>query len=169
MAMFQPIGSGAKFVVQGYFPTTASSNLTRTNTAVGQFSTNANFPAPTIEITGGGFTVSANDFDTVKVQVDNAPAGIYKATFDVTVISTGGNGTAYLAVADGTGIPKGQVSLDITTASFSSTRVTGFFSYTTAANRAFEVYGAISANTLNLVNAGGLIKTGFTIEYFPNL
>lgn len=168
---FRPDGGRPKFVTHLFFPTTASAIVTRASTSLGAFSTVAAFPAPTVSILGSGFTVPATDFDGPKIQITNAPPGIYKVTMQFPAIGASA-ANANFAIADNTVTTAGLIQVDLNGTTFQPINLVACFKYTTAGTRTFEPFASTSASvTVSLRNdqstAGDTTQTIFTVEFYP--
>ncbi len=159
--------SQATFIGSAYIAATGSCTPARTNTALGAFSTAASCPGPTVTLNPGPGIIQTTDTDLPKFTVNNLGPGTYKV--EITVRVTQPNAISTLAINDGT-----------TTAGFahitgSATTIghpillSGVFTYTSTANRTFEVYGAESSGAVTIDNSSGAASSGleFRIYRFP--
>lgn len=161
--------SQAQFIGSAYSPTTASCLVSRTNTALGAFTTTAACPGPTVEFNPGPGVIQTTDAnDPTIYTVNNLPPGFYKVTMSGRVYIATSNQQAALAINDGT-TTSGQVGFDATTAGATPAVVTGWFNYTTAANHTFQMYGSSAANALSVDSSGNNERVSFTIERYPSV
>jgi hypothetical protein len=157
--------SQASFIGSAYFATTASCDWSRTNTALGAFTSDADCPAPTVEFNPGPGTVQATDADLPQVTVNNLPPGNYQIITNNYVAQSAG-ATAALAISDGT-TTSGTVTQNQDAATAAQMTVVASFQYTTAGNRTFAIHGASSSGSLTLGNGASLRRTNFAIYRYP--
>lgn len=150
---------GASLVASGVYPNTA--NCTWDNTTTGSFvafTADADCPAPTLITNDGPGILSTVDADLPQFTINNLPAGSCEVQFQGNV----GNGTSgvnnSLAISDGTNTRNAYTSSQGATGG----NVTMFsarapFTYTSAGNRTFSLFGRTSGGTMSVG-----IGTGFT-------
>jgi len=157
--------SQALFVGSAYFATTASCTFTRTNTALGSLS-DTDCPGPTVEFNPGPGTIQTTDANAPVVTVNSLPPGYYEVSFiGGSVIATSAQ-LASLAINDGT-TTSGQTTAPNLTTATSNFKVTGYFSYSTTANRSFELYASSAANAFNIDLTASNQRLYFSIKRFP--
>jgi hypothetical protein len=158
--------SQAQFVGQSYFATTASCIWSRTNTALGAFSTDADCPGPTIEVQKVG-TWATTDADLPQQTISNLPPGLYAVEVTGMIANTGSNYTC-IAVSDGTTTSGNSCARPETGATvLLNVKATGYFEYTSSASRTFSVYGSGAAGDSFLYNNASNARVQFTIYRFP--
>lgn len=163
----------ATLVASGYIPGTASCKLTRTNTALGAFPDVSACPGVTIESNTGPGILQTTDADNADFTVNNLPMGDYVAILDVYIgENSNGTGTLTVALNDGT-TTTGNSSVRVDgTGGGNNPRVTitGVFSYTSAGNRTFSLFGAASgSNTIFAENQNATInRINFRLLRFPS-
>jgi hypothetical protein len=157
--------SQAQFIGSAYFPTTASCSWSRTNTAIGPFTSTAACPGPTVEFNPGQGTIQTTDTDLPKVTVTNLAPGYCKATFQHRV-DTSSTGVIDFRISDGTTTSGGAGSSPNTTTAGAQTTV-GWFNYTTAGDRTFELQASASTGSVTVNNSSGNNRTWFSLECYP--
>lgn len=155
--------SQAQLVGSGYFDTTASCSWSRTNAALGAFSTTSACPGPTVEFNPGPGTIQTTDADLPKFTVNNLPPGNYVVVFTGEVQNSASNVSA-LSINDGT-TSSGRISQNASSGNFS---LSGIFNYTTSGNRSFEIYAANNTGTVSVDASGGLRRLYFQIFRYPS-
>lgn len=159
--------SQTMFAGESYFAGTAScGNWTRLSTTIGAFASDTDCPGPTVVRSniGDWQTTDAN----LPIQtINNLPPGIYKATFHAGANLTTNNAAA-LAINDGTTTCEANYAQSIAT-NYAETTVSCTFSYTSAGNRSFQLYGASNAGTLTIDNSitTPRISLRFMLERYP--
>ena len=151
---------------EAYFAGTSSCTWSRTSTTVGAFTATAACPGPTI-VTSTMGQWQTTDSDLPRVTINNLPAGTYKAKFYLNMSTSGGN-VSGIAINDGTTTCEAVQSNNSNSTDVGQV-VECTFSYNTAGNRTYEVYGASSVGSLaitNSRNASPRISTKFILEYF---
>jgi hypothetical protein len=160
--------SQAQFIGSAYFATTASCTWSRTNTALGAFSTTAACPGPTVESNPGPGVIQTTDTDLPKVTVNNLPPGNYMVVVHSTVYESTSGANGAIAISDGTTIAAARAAIAGITTSIASGNLTAFFTYTTTGNRTFEIYGRGDSGSTSIDNAAGADQTSFAIYRFPS-
>ncbi len=156
----------AQFAGQAYFPVTANCFWTRTNAALGSFGTTSACPGPTIEAQNVG-SWQTTDSDLPKWTINSLPPGYYMAI--VTGTLTSGNAAIThecVAINDGT-TTSGTNCSAIGSANNVTFTTVGYFTYSTAANHTFEVYGSNSANAIQIEERSGLQQLQLSLYRFP--
>jgi hypothetical protein len=158
--------SQGSLVASGYFPTTGSCTVTRANTALGAFGTTSACPGPTVETNNGPGTLQTTDVDLpTKFTINNLPPGTYTVGFNFPIF----NGTSTrgaFAINDGT-TTFGQMGTWVTAAG-APTTVIGNVTYTTTANRTFELYTSSASNTTSLDITASNQQVYFWVVRNPN-
>lgn len=154
-----------QFVGNSYFPVTGGCDWQRTNTTLGAFGTTAACPGPTVEASKIG-TWQTTDADLPKQTINNLPPGRYVVTVTLGTSMSTGAGIGTFTISDGT-TTSGRGHGTNNTSDIIGSTVVGSFEYTTTANRTFEVFGAASANTVNINNSAGQERLTFTIVWYP--
>lgn len=158
--------SQAQFIGSAYIPVTANCLWSRSNTAIGAFTSDADCPGPTVEVNPGPGTIQTTDADLPQFTVNNLPPGTYQVIIAGPGIPTGSNAYVAYAIYDGTdtrGEQGGASSLTTMTGPFS---IVGTFTYSSAGNRTFAVHGRASANTVNIDPRSHRVH--FSIYRFPS-
>jgi nitrite reductase/ring-hydroxylating ferredoxin subunit len=146
----------------GYFATTGSCTWSRTNTALGSFTTTAACPGPTVEFDSGSGTLQTTDSDLPKVTVNSVPAGFCKASF--TALAQGST-TNYrcFAITDGTTTSGRQCAAGTNAVVFPMS-VTGHFSYGSSGNKSFELVNSSDTGSTTVDNATSNAQVYFSIS-----
>lgn len=156
----------ATFIGSAYFATTASCTFAVTSTTLAALS-DTDCPGPTVESNPGPGTIQTTDANAPAVTVNNLPPGRYLVIFTGHSFVATSSQTSGLAISDGTTQSGQQGANDIVTGA-SSFAVHGTFSYTTTANRTFQLFAASAANEFRIPNNAGTERTYFQIYRFPN-
>lgn len=147
---------------ESYFAaTTNCSGWTVTSTSAAAFASDADCPGPTIVRSqiGSWQTTDAN----LPIQtINNLPAGTYKATFLLLGSSSAGTGARY-HINDGTTTSIGSPGYNDTNSA--AVAVSATFEYTSAGNRAFQLYGSAVSGSVTVT--GAVNPTNFILEKFP--
>lgn len=154
------------FIGSAYIDTTASCQWTRANTALGAFGTDTDCPGPTVERNPGPGTIQTTDADLPRFTVNNLPPGEYEVTIGAQAGMSGGGAFNMMAITDGS-VTVGRGSSDTTLNGGDYAVVIGHFTYSTAGNRTFELYGSSASGTLNIINTGTSQRVTFRIIRFP--
>jgi len=162
--------SQSYFVGSAYFATTASCTWSRTNTALGAFSTTAACPGPTIESNTGPEVISTTDTDLPKITLSNLKAGTYRivtqftgfvgASFNIGsfTLSDGTNQSGYCSASESAS------GSDLIPCTLEST-----FTYSSSQSSVtFEIFGAAQSGSINIQNDIALLKTKVSIYYIPS-
>lgn len=157
--------SQASRIGSAYIANTASCTWSRTNTALGAFSTTAACPGPTVEFNAGPGTIQTTDTDLPKFTVNSLPPGDYVAVISGEA-GQGASSDCTFAINDGT-TTSGQVGLNTTTSTTAAFTTTGNFSYSSSGNRTFELYGSCASNSLSVFNGANNTQLRFTLLRFP--
>ena len=161
--------SQASFIGEATIATTSGCTLTRTNAALGAFGTQANCPGPTVGINPGPGLIQTTDADLPRFTVANLPAGYYEVMVDADVYSGTDGSTSVVAINESvSATTSGHVSVNTPSNRGHSATMLGYFYFTTAATRIFEVYCSASSGSCNIVNEGG--SSGgihFSIKRYP--
>lgn len=157
----------AKFAGESYFESQPACTWTYTLSTLGQFNATAACPGPTV-VTSSVGTWLTTDVDRPIQTVQNLPAGIYKATFFVRTNMSIAAGSQ-LAINDGLTTCQPVSSEDSASASSGQSISCSFTYATPQASRSFQLFGAVTANTIIIQNATGTLnnKTKFLLEYWP--
>ena len=156
----------AEFVGKSHFATTATCTWTRTNTAFGVFTATAACPGPTIDFQKIG-SWQTTDANLPRQTINNLPPGSYIVRADMNTVAGTASGTNQITINDGT-TSSGFSSGTASTASSSGTSVMGYFEYSSAGNRTFEIFGSSVAGTdIILQNNDGNKSLDITIWKFP--
>lgn len=169
VGLSRDIGSVAQasFIGSAFIATTASCQWTRTNTALGAFGADTDCPGPTVEFNPGPGTIQTTDTDLPKFTVNNLPPGEYDVIIQGSAGMTTASGNAQFAINDGTTTSGRSAGLSLVN-ELANFTVLGHFSYSSTANRSFEVYASASANTVNLFNDSGNKLLRFSIVRYPS-
>lgn len=162
--------STAEFIGNAYIATTGSCTWSRTNTALGAFSTTSACPGPTVDSNPGTGTIQTTDADLPRFTVNNLPPGNYRILMTGNVkIATSAQAVTF-GINDGTNT-KGVRTFDANTSTYVPFMVEANFQYTTSGNKTFELYGASAANAITIDNSLGATGGGgvqFYIYKFPS-
>ncbi len=154
----------AQFIGSAFIPQTSSCTFARTNTALGSFGTNGSCPGPTVEFNPGPGTIQTTNTNLPKFTVNSLPPGSYEVKVQVSDFGSTTFG-GQLAINDGT-TTSGTTQFSASIGSLSHV-IVGYFTYSTASNHTFEIFGAASTGTLSVdVNSTGT-KTQFSIVRYP--
>jgi hypothetical protein len=163
--------SQAGFVGSAYFAETANCLWSRTNTAVGAFSTDTDCPAPTVSSNPGPGTIQTTDADLPQITVNDLPPGRYmviaSGEFHTDTGSTGISGALFDGVTTTGHTSCFNLSGSNTTCPLT---VIANFTYTSSGDRTFAIHGAAQANSVQINNNANVNgrRTTFTIYRFPN-
>lgn len=164
----------AQFIGNAYIPATASCTWSRTNTALGSFGTTAACPGPTVDLNpgvNGGGIIQTTDTDLPKFTVNNLPAGTYQISISGPMSKSSATSRYDLAISDGTST-RGHQQWRFDTSGGDpdpAFNLIAHFTYTTAGNRTFELFGASTAGgtlTIDLQNTNA--RLNFNIVKFPS-
>lgn len=163
--------SAPGLVASGYFAgNTNCASWTRTNTALGAFASDSDCPGPTVEYNPGIYgTLQTTDADLPKFTINNLAPGEYEVGFIGGLTVNTSSQTIYVAVNDGTTTtPPSFAPLSAITGTGAMLNVIGRFSYTSAANRTFELYGGSAANQLQLKTLDTNQNLYFYVRRWPS-
>jgi hypothetical protein len=160
--------SQASLVASGYFATTAScTGWARAGTSLGAFATDADCPGPTVETNPGPGVLQTTDTDLPKFTVNNLPPGTYEVKMSGFYSAKSTTMFTTFAINDGT-TTSGRSSDASANTTAPSETVIGYFTYTTAGNRTFELYASTSTGTVNIENEAGNRQLSFSIVRYPS-
>lgn len=161
--------SQASFVGSAYIGYNATCTNTVTSTSIVQFSTAAGCPAPVVESNPGPGVIQTTDADGPTFTVAGLPPGVYRVEIEVPV-GTSGNVDGMIAINDGTTTSTNTYIDSGGTTVVHSFAAVGMFSYTSAGDRTFKLYGAVSSGTLTAYTNKGSQKQQyrFRIYRFPS-
>lgn len=155
----------AAFAGSSYFATTTNCFWSRTNTALGAFSTDPDCPGPTIDTQKIG-TWSTTDSDLPR-QTINLPPGLYRVTVNFNARVTSAGADVSLALSDGTDT-RGRVTyIDSGGAVHFPVSMSAWFEYSSAGSRTFELFGASSAGDVQINLEANNRRVSFHIERYP--
>lgn len=159
----------AQFIGSAYITGTGSCDWVRTNTTLGAFATVAACPGPTVELNPGPGSIQTTDTDLPQFTFNNLPPGNYRAI----VTGAGYSGTAgafqSYTISDGTITSGRGFGMESSAASDSfQFTIEGNFSYTTTANRTFEVYGAATSGVVHINNLNSTSQLKISLYRFPS-
>lgn len=161
--------SQANFIGSAFFATTANCEWTRSSTALGAFSTDADCPAPTVELNPGPGTIQATDADLPQFTVNNLPPGDYMVVINARSVATSGV-SASLAINDGTST-RGRSSFKTSTAGtidVEANTIVANFSYSTAGNRTFALWGSSTSLSVSVSSDIANAQLTFAIYRYPS-
>jgi len=152
----------SQFVGSSYFAQTTNCSWSRTNTAIGAFSTDADCPGPTVGVSKLG-SWQTTDADLPRQTINSLPEGLYEVTVTGSLY---GGGDWTMAVSDGTttspvycsGSGNGGGTFQ------PSTSCSAWFEYSTEGNRSFEIYGSSSSGAISLDNNANNDRTSFSVR-----
>jgi hypothetical protein len=160
--------AAAQFIGSAYIETTANcAGWTRTNTALGLVATDADCPGPTVEFNPGPGTIQTTDVDLPQFTVNSLPPGNYKVVMTASAIVSGSSAHTAARLSDGT-TQSGSSGL-VDTANRGPLSIEGWFSYTTAGNRTFDLFVSASTGTITFSNDVSNKRVYFTITRFPTV
>ncbi len=158
--------SQPQFIGSAFFATTAScSGWSRTNTALGAFSTDTDCPGPTVEFNPGPGVIQTTDADLPQVTVNNLPPGYYEVIFS-SPIGASTTSINNLAINDGT-TTSGRAHDFNNAAGTTGATVVGYFNYTTSGNRTFALYGSAASGSISIDIAASNAQVRFSIKGYP--
>jgi hypothetical protein len=161
------LASSATIVASGFYATTGSCTVSRTSTSLGAFGTTAACPGPTVETNIGPGSLLTTDADKPTVfTINNLPPGTYVAHFAGEAVLGTSDQLGALAINDGT-TTAGQRAVRASSSGF-QIDASGTFTYTTTANRTFELYASSAANTMTVQNAASNMQMYFWLERYPS-
>ncbi len=146
-------------------------NWSRTSTTLGAFTSDTDCLGPTIIVNSGPGTISTTDTDLPKFTVSNLPSGDYEVIMTVSNINAGTAGSQLaLAISDGTDTRgKQQIRVaDATVDELAGVTVVAHFTYSSTADRTFELFGSASAGSIDVSNNQTNSSLGFSIKRFPS-
>lgn len=159
--------SQSSFIGSAYYATTTNcSGWSRTNTALGAFSTDSDCPAPTIEYNPGPGAIQAVDNDLPQLTINDLPPGYYTVIASIPATKDGTANSGTFALYDGTTTSGRASSNNIANGNGNST-VVGSFYYTAAGNRTFQIYGAAGSGAIQIENGSGQRQLEFRIFRSP--
>lgn len=158
--------SQAQFIGSAYIATTSlCTGWTRTNTALGAVASDTDCPGPTVEFNPGPGVIQTTDTDLPKFTVNNLPPGYYRVVMKFRSTRAAGT-TIAAAINDGT-TTSGQATGQGSSGESSDFTIEGFFTYTSAGNRSFELYIASASGATTVPNAADLDRISFSISRYP--
>lgn len=156
----------ASFIGSAYIAgTTNCSAWTRTNTALGAVASDVDCPGPTVETNPGPGVIQTTDADLPRFTVNGLPPGYYEVLISHGGLNSSASNVNYYAINDGTTTSVATVGESGGTNQQAVTR--GYFSYTTAGNRTFELYTGSSAGTVTINNNITSRNIYFSIKRYP--
>src|SRR3990167_5970845 len=159
--------SQAEFAGSAYIAGTANCTaITRTNTALGAFTADADCPGPTVEFQNLG-SWQTTDADLPKFTVNSLPPGKYMA---IATFQGAGSGAVIhnYIISDGTTTSGLGVGAVATTGA--QVTLIGHFNYSSTANRTFEIYGSAVSGTVTIPNDNtGNDRITFALYKFPSV
>lgn len=157
--------SQASLIASAVKAGTTSCAWSRTNTALGDFSTDADCPAITVVKQGTIGTIVTTDDDLPQIVINNLPPGEYLVLSSFQA-SYSAAATQSWALTDGTTTRVQSVATDgtvVPTVTLSAT-----FSYTVAGSRTFKIQAASSSGSAIIANGtSGLTELSFQVFRFP--
>jgi hypothetical protein len=159
--------SQAIFIGSANYATTGNCEWSRTNTALGAYTADADCPAPTIELNPGPGTISTSDADLPQFTVNNLPPGNYLVLMSGGAVIPGATVDMCHAINDGTTTAPAVCQVVSTTVS-GPLFVSGHFNYTTAGSRTFALYTSSSSSTSALRNRAAQQSLSFKLYRYPN-
>lgn len=163
----------AQMVGSSYFLSASNNcNWTNSSTSMAAFTADTDCPGPTVEHQFLGDWQTTNTF-LPEQTINNLPAGIYRVTWYSQMNCDNASCVPAITLSDGTTIAQTTVASDISSGAANTyVSVSGIFSYSTAGNRTFKVYGQVDngAYTLHIPNGLPFIRhPSFIIEKFPSV
>lgn len=151
-------------ILSAYIAKSTNCTWSVTNTAFTAFGSNANCNNPTtIEYSAGVGSPQTTNSNLPQVTINNLPAGTY-TVFGQSLIVNGAN-VYCVAIGDGT-TTSGASCHDGNTTNMGFTAI-GTFTYTSAGNRTFALYGSSSSGAISLTNQSGNQRVNFVIMKSP--
>lgn len=163
--------SQASLIGSANIPGNTNCNWSRTNTALGAFTSDSDCLGPTIVVNSGPGTISTTDTDLPKFTVSNLPSGDYEVIMTVSGVNAGIAGSQLaLAISDGTDTRgKQQIRVaDATVDEVAGVTIVAHFTYSSNADRTFELFGAASAGSIDVSNDQTNSSLNFSIKRFPS-
>ncbi len=161
-----------EIVTRAYFPTTSSCTWSRTNTALGAFSTTAACPAITVESSSPIVSITTTDTDLPQLVYSNLPAGTYSIQATFSVDSGATSASQDYAIYDGSS----YVGYASENSDANSNRrfitVNGFFNQAIAGAKTFAMHCAAASSSCTIDNGtatGAAVKRlTWTVTRYPS-
>lgn len=147
---------------ESYFAATTNCAWVVTSTSASAFPTDTDCPGPTIVRSQLG-SWQTTDSNLPIQTINNLPAGTYKATFIFLSVSSASTGARY-HINDGTTTSIGSPGYNDTNSAAST--VTATFEYSSAGNRAFQLYGSSVSGSVTAF--ASVAPINFILEKFPS-
>lgn len=147
---------------ESYFAATTNCAWVVTSTSASAFPTDTDCPGPTIVRSQLG-SWQTTDSNLPIQTINNLPAGTYKATFIFLSVSSTSTGARY-HINDGTTTSIGSPGYNDTNSAAST--VTATFEYSSAGNRAFQLYGSSVSGSVTAF--ASVAPINFILEKFPS-
>lgn len=157
--------SQAQFIGSAYMANTTNCVPTNSSATMAAFGADTDCPGPTVELNPGPGTIQTTDADGAIFTVNNLPPGSYRVSMNAHM-EAGGSVSGALAISDGTDV-RGHAGFNPNSTTGSPVYVEAFFTYTTAGNRTFTLFGSTSTGTLSIRANTGTGRVNFTITRFP--
>lgn len=161
--------SQEKFVGEVYYAATASCSWVRTNTAYGDFTSDADCPSPTVANNGYVGTISTTDADLPQFTISSLPPGVVELSCEGSA-SSGGTAAAYagLQISDGTDT-RGTVEWYQNNTDIFPWHLTATFTYTSAGDRTFKFQAKMGGtSTIQISNGSSTAGPRCTIKLLPS-
>jgi hypothetical protein len=160
------VSDSSEIIAQAIYTGAASCDWSRTNTAFGPFSSDADCTAITVQYAASGISIDTSDDDLPTLKINNLPAGKYAVIFTAPY-SIAINQNHGFAISDGT-TTTGQVSTRTDSAAdFPSVTVHGFFEYTSEGSRTFQPYVKSSSGGVTLQMNSTNYNMTYSVYRFP--
>lgn len=156
----------AQLAGRSSFAATASCLWSRTNTALGDFTSTAACPGPTIEkqVLGSWQTTDTN---LPEQTINNLPAGEYELLVSVPWYNSVATATAVYAVSDGTSTSGQTFAQNSGINEGGGLTIVANFSYSSAGNRTFKLQCSASSGSCNIDNQTAGRGVTFQLKRFP--
>lgn len=162
--------SQTHYVGTAYFPTTANCTWSRSNAALGAFTSDADCPGPTVQDSYIG-SWQTTDANLPQWTVNNLPPGRYVATVTVPMETGTAAAQTYftLALSDGTNTRGEATTYLDTTTDADAVTITATFEYTASGDRTFALFGAGGGGDAIVIpsNGSGVAKVGLQLVRYP--
>jgi len=154
----------SKIAGESYFAAVIGCTWTRTSTTIGAFAAVTACSGPTVTTSTMG-QWQTTDTDLPRQNIDNLPAGTYKATFMFMNNSSAGNPS--FSITDGSTICEALPGMGSNISNALNT-ISCVFKYNSSGNRSFEILAGASSGAVNVSNSVTVPRNSvkFILEYF---
>lgn len=139
----------------------------RTGTGYGDFGTDTDCPAITVDALSGIGSVVTTDDDLPQIVINNLPPGTYKVSAAFSGTYDSGAPLLCFRLSDGT-TGRGEQCTGTDGTITSNYNLVGTFTYSTTGNRTFRVQGLASVNSVRIFNDATVRTLQFVVERLPS-